>query len=134
MMFNSMLPDLPDDLVKIGNTWTSQDSLYFKDGDRYTMVVTTNTHTLNSFMEFEGSNCAEITTKYEGYLKGKSYSQGAELTFDGKISGDGTWYFDFENGRLIKDTGTGLADGKITMEMGEMSLKRGFNNTTELIK
>lgn len=134
MMFNAFLPDLPEDIVKTGNSWTSRDSIYFKDGDRYTMVVTTNTHVLNDFVEFEGANCVEVKTIYEGYLKGKSYSQGAELTFDGKISGDGTWYFDFENGRLIKDNGTGLADGKIIMNMGEMSMKRSFNNTTELLR
>lgn len=134
MMFNSILPDLPDDPVKIGNTWTSRDSIYFKDGERYTLLVTTNTHTLNDYLEYEGVNCAEVKTKYEGYLKGKSYSQGTGLTFDGKINGDGIWYFDFENGRLIKDSSTGLADGKIYMDMSEMSMKRGFNNTTELVK
>lgn len=134
MLFNSFLPDLPDEPVKTGNTWTSQDSLHFKDGDRNTIVVTTNTHTLNDFIEFEGMNCAEVKTTYEGYLKGNGYSQGAPLTFDVKITGDGTWYFDFENGRLIKDSGTGSGDGKISMDMGEMSLKQGFQNTTELVK
>lgn len=134
LIFNSFLPDLPDDVVKLEDSWTSRDSIYSKDGDRFTMVVTNNTHTLKNFIDLEGKNCVEVNSKYVGYIKGKSYSQGNELIIDGKISGEGTWYFDFENGRLIKDSTTGLADGSISMSMGDMSLKRIFNNTTELIK
>jgi hypothetical protein len=130
MIFNSIFPDLPENSVKLNSSWTSRDSIYFKDGDRYNLIVTNNTHTLNDFIEMDGVNVAEIKTIYEGYLKGKSYSQGEELLINGKLTGEGTWYFDFENGRLIKDETTGLADGKISMSMGEMSFKRSFTNTT----
>ncbi len=134
LIFNSVFPDLPDGVVKIDDSWKSKDSIYFKDGERYTQIITNNTHTLVNFIELEGVNCAEVKTVYKGYLKGKSFSQGQELTVDGTISGEGTWYFDFEKGMLVKDHSIGLADGKISMAMGEMSMKRKFDNTTELVK
>lgn len=134
LIFNSMFPDLPDKMVKINDTWTSRDSIHFKDGEKYTILVTNNMHTLNNFVELNGVNCAEIKSNYKGYLKGKSFSQGTELDIDGTIEGEGVWYFDFENGRFIKDNSKGVAEGKISMAMGELPLKRVFNTSTELVQ
>jgi len=134
MFFNTFFPDLPEQPVKINDTWTSVDSLSFKDGDRFTTIITNNTFTLTDFTELDGVNCAVVTSKYDGTMKGKSYSQGMELDIDGTITGEGTWYFDFENGCLVKDNTTGKVVGKISMAMGEMGLIRNFKNTTELIK
>lgn len=134
MIFNSLFPDLPGKTVKINDTWTSRDSIHFKDGERFTILDINNTHTLNNFINIDGVNCAEIKSSYQGTMKGKSFTQGMELKVDGTIEGEGVWYFDFENGILIKDNSTGVADGKISMSMAEMPLKRVFNNSTELVK
>lgn len=134
LLFNTIFPDLPNGKVRINDSWTSKDSVNFKDGERYTILVTNNTYTLNNFVEMDGANCAEIKSAYEGYMKGKSFSQGQEMLIDGKITGEGTWYFDFEKGQLVKDNVVGLADGKIKMSMGDMSFKRKLDNSTELVK
>ncbi|MBN2775136.1 MAG: hypothetical protein JXR31_12845 [Prolixibacteraceae bacterium] len=134
MMFSTIFPDLPDKPAKIGDSWASTDTIAFKDGDRFTNIVSNNHYTLNDFVDFEGKKCAEVITKYDGKITGKSFSQGMELNIKMTLTGDGKFYFDFENGILIKDNTVGKAEGTISMSMGEMEITRTMDTTTELVK
>jgi hypothetical protein len=134
LIFDTMFPDLPGKVVKKGNTWNSNDSISFRDGEKYTILVMGGVSTLTDFAEIDGRKCAKVSSVYDGTMKGKSFAQGMELNIDGKISGSGTWYFDIENGIFIKDNTTGKTVGKIKIPDGEFTLTRNFENTTELQK
>lgn len=134
MIFNSMFTDLPGGTVKINDSWTSKDSVTFKDGERYTTLVINGKHTLKDFTESEGVNCAEIEAVYDGFMKGKVIGNGMEMDLNGKITGTGTWFFDIENGQLVKDSTYGKADGTLSMSQGDLGYTRTFNNVTRLLK
>jgi hypothetical protein len=134
MIFNSMFTDLPGGTVKINDSWTSHDSVTFKEGEKFTTLVINGTHTLKDFSESKGVKCAEIAAVYDGSMRGKVISNGMEMDLKGKITGTGTWIFDIEKGQLVQDSTVGKAAGILSMSMGELGYTRTFTNVTKRLQ
>ena len=100
--FKTLFPDLPEAQVNIGDTWTTQDTI---DVDESGIEIVINSESVNTFTGFEtvaGMKCAKVTAAVTGTLKGAGEQQGAQVSFEGTLSGTETWYFAYEQGLFVQ--------------------------------
>lgn len=113
--FRTILPDLPPKPTKIGETWTEQDTIDMKQGGLDIHIVMNSTHTLAAKEMVGDLECLKITTKSQGTLDGEGQQMGADLTFEGDLEGDGTWYFAYKIGRFVKSDSKNFMEGTIAV-------------------
>ena len=114
-LFRSALPDLPQDPVKIGDTWQSTEKLTEPQNN---MDVTSNTETINTLEGYEtigNTECLKIKSKVTGTLDGSGNMMGNDMTFEGDIEGTSTWYFDYKKGSLIRIISDGIMEGTVAV-------------------
>lgn len=113
--FRTILPDLPNRPVKIGDTWTEQDTSKVKQGGMDINVNTTSTHTLEAMETIEDIECLKIATESKGTLEGEGQQMGANLNFEGDIEATGTWYFAYKKGLFVKSNSEIFMEGNIVV-------------------
>jgi hypothetical protein len=135
--FSVFFPDLPERPVKVSDTWTTESTVTEEGMDGDFEIAFVNENTLAGFETIQGLECAKITAPFTGTLKGKGQEQGVELITDADIKGTSTWYFAYQEGIYVKETTTGVAEGKVTAlgpEKMEIPLKRNFTIEVTLLE
>jgi hypothetical protein len=135
--FLALFPDLPAGPVTVGDNWTSIDSIPDKSGGGETLIVFNQTHTLAGFETIHGMECAKIATEFTGKLHGVTTQGGMEFVSEAGIKGNDTWYFAYKEGRFVKSTASGTAEGTIKDTGGQglnIPMSRQFKITLELVK
>jgi hypothetical protein len=102
--FKAFLPDLPANPVNIGDTWTTQDTINIDEGGVEIVIASESVNTLAGFETVAGLECARVTAEVVGTMKGEGEQQGAQISFDGTLSGTETWYFAHEQGLLVESS------------------------------
>jgi hypothetical protein len=102
--FEAFFPDLPGERVKIWDTWTTQDTINVKDSGMDVLIVSENLNVLEGYETVNGRDCAKVTTEVKGSVTGEGMQGGANLEFDGDMTGKETWYFDYAEGLFIKSS------------------------------
>ena len=114
MNFQAFFPDLPDQKIKIGDTWVEVDTITEKsDTEEVLMVLKSN----NSFEGIEtilGYECAKIVAVLSGPRTGTQNAQGVTLKTEGEVEGTMTWYFAFKEGLYIKSVMASSSESMIT--------------------
>jgi hypothetical protein len=136
--FKTFFPDLPDDRIRPGETWSNQDTLVEEGKSSFLEFVTRNDHVLEAVESFEGHECLRIRTAYAGSMHGEGELQGAMTRTTGTITGDLVWYFAYKEGILIKVINEGKAEST-TVASGEgreltIPSTRSFHSIAMLVK
>jgi hypothetical protein len=113
--FQAVFPDLADMPVKIGDTWTSKDTITEKIGSGEIEIILESLNTLEGFETVAGLECAKITVKISGTLEGGGNQGGADLTFKGEIEGTETWHFAYKEGLFVKMTTDAFTKGAVSV-------------------
>jgi len=135
--FQALFPNLAGRPLKIGDSWATRDTISEKGSNGEIILTFDGINTLAGYETVDGFECARITERFTGSLKGQGVESGMNLTYDGVIEGTGTSYFAYREGLLIKTTGTGAADATIKGSGPQeitIPMKRSFQMETRLIK
>lgn len=135
--FQAVFPDLADRPVKIGDTWTSKDTITEKIGSGGIEILLESFNTLEGFETVDGMECAKITAKIKGTLEGGGNQGGADLAFKGNIEGTETWHFAYKEGLFVKQIIDVFTKGTVSIRgPQEMSipLAQNMKIETKLIK
>jgi hypothetical protein len=135
--FQAVFPDLADRPVKIGDTWTSKDTITEKIGSGGIEINLESLNTLEGFETVDGLECAKITAKITGTLGGGGDQGGADLAFKGAIEGTETWHFAYKEGLFVKQITDVFTKGTVSVRgPQEMSipLAQNMKIETKLIK
>jgi hypothetical protein len=135
--FQAIFPDLADKPVKVGDTWTSKDTITEKVGSGEIKISLESLNTLAGFETVDGLECAKITAKITGTLEGGGEQMGADLAFKGEIEGSDTWYFAYKEGFFVYEKVDVLTKGSVSVRgPQEMSIPMAQNMRieTKLIK
>jgi len=112
--FQAIFPDLAGSPVKVGETWTTQDTIIEKADDMEIRIKLTSVNTLSGYETLSGMECAKITAEVTGVFEGEGNQGGMDLVFDVDIKADDTWYFAYKEGIVVQTVSIG--DGKGTLE------------------
>jgi hypothetical protein len=113
--FQTFFPNLAGKPLKPGNTWTSKDTIRINEGGMELILSFDYTHTLAGFETIQDSECARITSKFTGTLEGKGNQMGADLTFEGDMEGNETWYFAYKKGIFVQGTSQSFTEGTVAV-------------------
>ncbi len=134
--FSDLLPELPDDNVKIGDTWTLED---VKRWSADQLKFNTKAESINTFDGFEtvqGMECVRIKSQVvgggfhgTGKLEGKDFRA---------TSGDSdttmTWYFAYKKGIFVKSIMESIGTMEVTHGPLEAPLMSKAKTTVELVQ
>jgi hypothetical protein len=113
--FQTIFPDLAGKPIKIGDTWTTNDTINIKEGGMDMRMTFVNVNTLQGLETVAGYECAKITVKSTGNLDGEGEQMGANLYFEGDIESKDTWYFAYKEGIFVKSTSEGITKSTIAV-------------------
>jgi hypothetical protein len=100
--FQGAFPDLAGHRIKVGDTWTTRDTLNVDESGGEVIIMLEAVNTLAGYETVNGMECARITAVVSGAITGEGEQRGAKLEFDGIFEGNETWYFAYEKGLLVK--------------------------------
>ncbi len=129
--FQTVFPDLADRPVKIGDTWSSTDTITEKTGMGEIILNFESINTLEGFETVDGLECIKVTAKITGTLDGKGEQMGVEMSFKGDIEGTETWYFAYKEGVFVKGITTAHTDATITTS-GVQAMTIPFTQETKM--
>lgn len=113
--FQTIFPDLPGKSVKIGDSWTTNDTININEGGTKMRMTFVSVNTLQGFETVDGHECAKVTTQATGKLDGEGEQMGANLYFDGDIQSKDVWYFAYKEGIFVKSISDGLSKGTVAV-------------------
>ena len=114
-VFQTIFPDMAGRPVRIGDTWTTTDTMTEKIGNVDINLNFDSLNTLEGFETVNGLECVKITAAVTGTLDGKGKEGNVDLSFEGKIEGSDTWYFAYKKGLFVKDIFQGFAKATATV-------------------
>jgi hypothetical protein len=117
--FQAAFADLAGKPVKVGESWSSTDSISIDQGNASIVVLSQSVNTLDGYETVEGLECARVAVEVTGTLSGEGEQMGAPLVFDGTLSGTETWYFAYKEGYLVKWSSEVLSDIMVTVKAGQ---------------
>jgi len=113
--FRSIVPDLPKNPIKIGETWTDKDTTTMKQSGMDININVESINTLEAKETVADIECFKITTKSKGTLDGEGQQMGMDLTFEGDLEGKSTWYFAYKKGIFVKSSSENFMEGTIAV-------------------
>jgi hypothetical protein len=111
--FQTIFPNLAGKPLKIGDTFTTRDTLNVDEGGISLQMVFENSNTLAGFETVSGYECVKVTAKVKGTMKGSGNQGGADLELEGDIEADEMWFFAYKKGLLIKQNSNSLVESTI---------------------
>ena len=133
----AFFPDLPGKPVKIGDTWTTNDTININEGGSNMLMTFASINTFEGLETMDGYDCIKVTAKSKGNLGGEGEQMGANLYFDGDIESEDVWYFAYKKGIFVKSISDGFTDATIAVTGGQkmtipMTMETKFE--TKLVK
>lgn len=107
--FQTVFPNLPDNAIKVGESWNTIDTIIEKSSGGYLMIIANLVNTIEALETYKGYECVKVNSTYKGVLEGESETQGVEMKTTGTIEGKDTWYFAYKEGIFIKNASEGKA-------------------------
>ncbi len=113
--FLDILSDLPDNPVKIGDSWIVKDEKTIPQSGMEVKIVTTAVNKLEGYETVDGFECLKIVTKAKNTSQGSGEAMGAQLDIEGDGEIEATWYFAYKTGTLVKVISDSFGEGTIAM-------------------
>ena len=119
--FLDLLPNLSDEPVKVGGTWTDQKEYTIEEGPLELTLKAETTSVLEGLETVKGMECVRIKTQGKSTVEGSGNVMGNELNIKGDTDSTTTWYFAYKKGLFVKASREQDADGIIEAGgMGEI--------------
>ena len=132
--FKLIFPDLAGKPLKVGETWSTFNTLLVSEDGSDLELLFEGTNKLEGYEDVEGYKCAKIITGVKGKL-GRSGKQGPfEYTLEGDITGTDIWYFAFEKGMFVKVKSEAQTVGNIIGSNMKIPMKMKIEIENGLIK
>lgn len=134
--FQDSFPDLAENPVKIGDTWTSTVPVTQSGSNGETTLTFTHVYTLVGFEDMDGYECVKLSIDTTGTYEGIAEQGGEELISEGTLEGTGTCHFAYKEGIFIKMIADGVADGTILVSSQnlEIPVSRTYKMESNLTK
>ena len=101
-LFIYITPGLPGKKSNVGDTWNETITVNrIEAGSKITADLELK-HELSGFEIFNGRKCAVIESEISAILNDSYSMMDASWNLTGTLSGNMTWYFDYEQGRIIQ--------------------------------
>ena len=120
--FQDSFPDLAENPVKIGDTWTSTVPVTQTGSSGESTMTFTHVYTLEGFEEVDGYECVKLTIDTTGTYEGTTEQGGMELISGGTLEGTGTCHFAYKEGLFIKLIAEGVADGTLLVSAQNLEI------------
>ncbi len=131
--FEHFFPDLPEQPLLIGDTWTTTDTIDASDSGMETIIMTRSENTLAGYELIKGHECAKITSEYTSTVTSSGIQEGANIDTTVEMEGTEILYFDYKMGVLVLQTSTGSGDGTVKVSgQKEMTLSMSQTVTSKL--
>ena len=134
--FQDIFPNLTDQPLKIGDTWSDESTITGKTSNGQVIVQVVNANTLEGFETIDEMECIKVLVRFSGTIEGKGEQQGIELNTKGDINGTATWYFAYKEGIFIKQINKGSVKGVIDVPTQglEIPFTREMTSEISLVK
>lgn len=135
--FQAAFPDLAGKPVKIGDTWTSTDTITEKTDEIEVRINFESVNTLEGFETVDGLECVKVMADVIGTVEGQGEQMGMQLAIEGEVQGKGTWYFAYKEGIFVKDTTNISTVGTISTSGAQamtIPMKQEMTMETKLVK
>ena len=133
--FSNLLPRLPEDNLKIGDSWTTPVDDRIQQGPIELAVKGESTSTLDGLETIQGMECVRINTRTKNRVEGSGNAMGQDIKISGDVKGSSTWYFAYRKGIFVKASVEEDASMKINLgAMGEMPQNTKAKTTVELVQ
>jgi hypothetical protein len=113
--FEGVFPDLTAGPVKVGDTWTTADTVAVDEGGMKMQITMACVSTLEGMEPVAGTECARIRTATTGTIKGEGTQQGAPVVVDATMEGTDLWFFAHKEGMLARYTSDQSIKGTATV-------------------
>ena len=100
--FANIFPDLPENPVNPGDTWTKSDSVINKSASAKTSQVFQSSNKFEGIEKMNGIDCAKITSTITGTMQTNAQNQGMDIFYSGPFQGTVTLYFAVKEGYFLK--------------------------------
>jgi len=132
--FQAMFPDLAGRPLKVGDTWTTTDTVDVDEAGMILKIITDNLNTFVGFEDLDGTKCARITTASKGTVKGEGEQQGMKVILDTQLDGADIWFFAPDRGLLAKLTSDISMSGTVAVGGAQgMSIPMKQQMKTEVV-
>ncbi len=132
--FRNVLPDLPAQPIKIGQSWTKRDTTDVSQAGLNIQVHSETMNTLEAIENVLGYECLKIASKSKSSMEGAGQQMGANLNFEGEMEGSGIWYFAFKEGLFVKSNLENFLEGTIVVSgPANMSMPMNQESRSEVI-
>ena len=132
--FQTILPDLPAEPIKVGATWSEPIDNKIQQGPLEVTTKGEATNILEGLETIKGMECVRIKSSTKGTVQGSGEMMGNELNIKGEVKSLATWYFAYKKGLFIKASVEQDSDAKITAgTMGEIPQSSKIKSEIELI-
>ena len=132
--FLDLLPNLSDDPIKVGGTWTDQNEYIIEQGPLELTLKGETTSVLEGLETIRGMECVRIKTQGKSTVEGSGNVMGNELNIKGDIDLTSTWYFAYKKGLFVKASAEEDADAIIEVgTMGEIPQVSKTNIEIDLV-
>lgn len=134
-LFTDILPDLPENPIKVGETWTDQTDNKMQQGPLEITMKGESTNLIEGLETVNGKECIRIKTQGKNKVDGSGDMMGNEIKINGEVKVSVTWYFAYKEGIFVKASLDQTSDLKINMgEMGEMPQTAKTKQIIELVQ
>ncbi len=125
------LPQLPDEAVGVGSSWTmiTPDSMI--STSMKTRVIPTTTYTATAEVDTLGFKCLRISYSGDIKVEGEGEQMGMKIVVEGDGTTEGVMYFAPSEGRMVSMTGSSEIDLTVALT-GQMSMTLPSTTTTQL--
>ena len=133
--FLNVLPELPADNIKIGDTWVTPIENVRKQGPLELTIKGETTNLVDGLETVQGMECIRIKTNSKNTIEGSGNTMGQDIKISGNTKASSTWYFAFKKGIFVKASLEEDINMKIKMgAMGEMPQTTKSKTTLKLVQ
>jgi hypothetical protein len=108
--FQTIFPDVAGNPVKIGDSWTTRDTITDSSGGMELRINLESLNILEGIETVKGMECVKIKADVTGTVEGEGEQQGMNITFEGDVHGTDTWYFAYKEGVYVKGKSDVIAE------------------------
>jgi hypothetical protein len=134
--FSNYFPALPENPVKIGDTWTSNDSINYKTQSNSIWMQIESNSKLDEITTIDGIECAVISATLSGNRKMMTQAQGMTINTSGPFTGTMVLLFAIREGYFVKESVNTKLTGTVEIPDQNMSfpLVMDIVSTNEIVK
>lgn len=111
--FANIFPDLPENPVKPGDTWTKLDTVNSISSASKVIQIIQSTNTFEGIEKIDGLECAKITSTITGTMQTTTQNMGMDIFMSGPLQGTVTLYFAVKEGYFVREFSSAKMNGTI---------------------